>query len=175
MPKNNKGNRRSNNNNPEGYNQFSGSWMNSARERPIAAAGLAAAAVGASVFLWSRRSQISEQLSNISDQIGEMGSGGGSDDYEMADSGSSGSSMAGGSSGSWSGGSSSGSSSGSGGSSSGGSSGEFMGSGASGATGSGMSGGTGMGSSTGSTGGKSGKSGGGVSGSSAGGTNRSRS
>lgn len=60
------------NNNPEGRNQYSGSsWMDSARERPIAAAATAAAAVGAGVFLWSKRNQISEQLSNLSDQISD--------------------------------------------------------------------------------------------------------
>ena len=35
------------------------------------AAAAAAAAVGAGVFLWSKRSQISEQLSNLSDQISD--------------------------------------------------------------------------------------------------------
>jgi hypothetical protein len=155
VPKNTKGNRRSNNNNPEGYNQFSSSWMDTARERPVAAAGLAAAAVGASVFLWSRRSQISEQISNLSDQIGEWNEnmssrGGSSDDFEMA-------------------GSESSFSSGSSGSRSTGSSSQFggamSGSGASGSAGSGMSGGTGLGSTTGASasggrkGGASGKSG----------------
>src|SRR3712207_3755547 len=135
----------------------SGGVREMARERPVAAAGLAAAAVGAGVFLWSRRSQISEQLSHLSDQIGEMTSRGGSEEFEMAD---------GGSSESWSSGSSSGS---------GGSSGEFMGSGGSGSMGSGMSGVTGMGSSSGSSGGKSGKGGrSGGSTSSASGSNRSR-
>jgi hypothetical protein len=45
--------------------------MDSARERPMAAAATAAAAVGAGVFLWSKRNQISEQLSNLSDQISD--------------------------------------------------------------------------------------------------------
>ena len=63
--------RRSNNNNPEGYNQYNSGWMDTARERPVATAAAAAAAVGAGVFLWSKRGQISEQLANISDQIGE--------------------------------------------------------------------------------------------------------
>ncbi len=63
--------RRSNNNNPEGYNQYNSGWMDTARERPVATAAAAAAAVGAGVFLWSKRGQISEQLSHISDQIGE--------------------------------------------------------------------------------------------------------
>jgi hypothetical protein len=37
----------------------------------MAAAATAAAAVGAGVFLWSKRNQISEQLSNLSDQISD--------------------------------------------------------------------------------------------------------
>ena len=60
------------NNNPSGRNQYS-DWgvMEMARERPIAAAAAAAGAAAAGLFLWSKRSQISHQLSNISDQIGE--------------------------------------------------------------------------------------------------------
>jgi hypothetical protein len=93
MPRNTQSNRggnrgRSKNNNPEGYNQYNRGWMDTARERPVAAAAAAAAAVGASVFLWSRRSQISEQLNNLSDQIGEwsetMSARGGSEEFEMA-------------------------------------------------------------------------------------------
>ena len=64
-------NQRGRNNNPEGHNQYSNGWMDSARERPFAAAATAAAAVGAGVFLWSRRNQISDQISNLSDQIGD--------------------------------------------------------------------------------------------------------
>ena len=41
------------------------------RERPIAAATAAAGAAAAGLFLWSRRAQISNQLSSLSDQIGE--------------------------------------------------------------------------------------------------------
>jgi len=59
------------NNNPEGRNQFSGGFRDIARDRPVATAAAAAGAVAAGVFLWSKRSQISEQLSHISDQIGE--------------------------------------------------------------------------------------------------------
>ena len=62
---------RGRNNNPEGRNQYSSSWMDTARDRPIAAAATAAAAVGAGVFLWSKRNQISEQISNLSDQISD--------------------------------------------------------------------------------------------------------
>jgi hypothetical protein len=63
--------RGSNNNNNEGRNQYSSGVVDYARERPATAAVAAAAAVGAGVFLWSRRSQITEQLSGISDQIGQ--------------------------------------------------------------------------------------------------------
>lgn len=66
---------RARNNNPEGRNQYSSSWMDTARDRPIAAAATAAAAVGAGVFLWSKRNQISEQISNLSDQISDWREG----------------------------------------------------------------------------------------------------
>lgn len=63
-------NRRGRNNNPQGHNQYTG-WMDTARERPMAAAAAAAVAVGAGVFLWSRRDQISNQLTELSDQVGQ--------------------------------------------------------------------------------------------------------
>jgi len=65
----NRGGNRGRNNNPEGRNQYSGGMVDMARERPMATALGAAAAVGAGVFLWSRRNQISDQLSNLSEQI----------------------------------------------------------------------------------------------------------
>ena len=43
------------------------------RERPIAAATAAAGAAAAGLFLWSKRAQISNQLNNLSDQIGQWG------------------------------------------------------------------------------------------------------
>jgi hypothetical protein len=43
--------------------------MSMVRDRPVAAAAAAAGAAAAGLFLWSRRSQISNQLSNLSDQI----------------------------------------------------------------------------------------------------------
>ncbi len=64
-------NNRSRNNNPAGRNQYSGSWVDAAKDRPMTTAAAAAAAVGAGVFLWSKRNQISEQLSNLSDQISD--------------------------------------------------------------------------------------------------------
>lgn len=54
-----------NNNNAEGRNQYSNGW----KDRPMATAAAAVAAVGAGVFLWSRRGQISEQFGNLSDQV----------------------------------------------------------------------------------------------------------
>jgi hypothetical protein len=45
--------------------------MELARERPVAAAAVAASAAAAGLFLWSKRTQISDQLSNLSDRIGE--------------------------------------------------------------------------------------------------------
>lgn len=64
-----KSNQRGRNNNPEGHNQYSGGWMDTAKEKPFTTAAAAAAAVGAGVFLWSRRNQISDQISNLSGQI----------------------------------------------------------------------------------------------------------
>mgnify|MGYP001040054092 CR=1 FL=1 len=56
MPKNSS---RSRNNNPTRRNQYSSDWMDTIRERPIAAAAVAAASVGAGVFLWSKRNALS--------------------------------------------------------------------------------------------------------------------
>ena len=64
-------NSRGRNNNPSGRNQYSNDWMNSIKERPIAAAAVAAASVGAGVFLWSKRNALSEQMSNLSSQISD--------------------------------------------------------------------------------------------------------
>jgi hypothetical protein len=74
MPRNT--NRGGRNNNPTGRNQYS-DWgvMEMARERPLAAAAAAAGAAAAGLFLWSKRTAISNQLSNISDQIDEWREG----------------------------------------------------------------------------------------------------
>ena len=66
---------RGKNNNPEGHNQYSSGWLDSARERPLTAAAAVGGAVAAGVFLWSRRNQISDQLSGLSEQIGEWRDG----------------------------------------------------------------------------------------------------
>src|SRR5437868_9378127 len=70
MPRSNS--RDGRNNNPSGGNQYS-DWgvMELARERPFAAAAAAASAAAAGLFLWSKRAQISNQLSSLSDQIGD--------------------------------------------------------------------------------------------------------
>ena len=74
MARNNRGGRNNSggrNNNPEGRNQYSGGVMDLARERPLTAAAVTAGAAAAGLFLWSRRSQISNQLSSLSDQVSE--------------------------------------------------------------------------------------------------------
>jgi len=77
--------RRGQNNNPEGRNQYSG-MMSMVRENPITAAAAVGSAVAAGVFLWSRRNQISDQLSNLSDQISEWRDGFRSDSDASSDS-----------------------------------------------------------------------------------------
>ncbi len=69
MPRNNKRGR--SNNNPSGRNQYSSDWMDTVRSRPMASAAAAAAAVGAGVFLWSKRSQIGDQISRLSEQVSD--------------------------------------------------------------------------------------------------------
>ena len=61
------------NNNPTGRNQYSGGVLDLAREKPIAAAAVAAGAAATGLFLWSKRAQITDQLTNLSDQINEWG------------------------------------------------------------------------------------------------------
>jgi hypothetical protein len=79
------------NNNPEGRNQYSSGLMGSARDNPLAAAAAIGGAVAAGVFLWSRRNQISDQVSNLSDQLSEWREGMSSgSDQSADDSGSSG-------------------------------------------------------------------------------------
>ena len=77
------------NNNPEGRNQYSSDWMGTVRDRPMASAAAAAAAVGAGVFLWSRRNQISDQISRLSDQMSDWteqrGWAGSNSEMAMAD------------------------------------------------------------------------------------------
>jgi hypothetical protein len=46
-------------------------WADSAKERPLTTAAAAAGAVAAGVFLWSKRNQISDQITRLSDQISD--------------------------------------------------------------------------------------------------------
>ena len=81
----NRGGNRGRNNTPEGRNQYSG-VMGTARENPLAAAAAVGGAVAAGVFLWSRRNQITDQISNLSDQISEWRDGWNSgDEFGSAD------------------------------------------------------------------------------------------
>jgi hypothetical protein len=73
-------NRGGRNNNPQGHNQYDRGWVDTAKDRPMATAAAAAAAVGAGVFLWSRRNQITDQISHLSDQISDWRSGMSTDD-----------------------------------------------------------------------------------------------
>ena len=81
---------RGKNNNPEGHNQYNNGWMDTAKDKPFTTAAAAAAAVGAGVFLWSRRNQISGQISNLSDQISDWsqsmraGNGQASEEFALA-------------------------------------------------------------------------------------------
>lgn len=69
MPRENS--RRGGNSRSSRNESWSDSVIDVARERPIAAAAAAAGAAAAGLFLWSKRNQISQQLSNLSDQISE--------------------------------------------------------------------------------------------------------
>ena len=44
-------------------------WTETAKDRPFTTAAAAAGAAAAGVFLWSKRNQISDQISRLSDQI----------------------------------------------------------------------------------------------------------
>ena len=72
---NNRGGNRGRNNNPSGRNQYSNGWMDSVTDRPLATAAAVGGAVAAGVFLWSRRNQISDQLSSLSQQISDWRDG----------------------------------------------------------------------------------------------------
>jgi hypothetical protein len=84
MPRNSN---RGRNNNPSGRNQYSSDFgvTELVRERPLAAAAAAAGAAAAGLFLWSKRAQISSQLSNLSDQIGEWRESFSSGEFQSAD------------------------------------------------------------------------------------------
>lgn len=91
MARSNRGgsNRGSRSNNPSGRNQYSSDWgvLDMARERPIAAAAVAVGTAAAGLFLWTKRSQISDQLGNLSDQFSEWTQGMGSSGEDFDDTG----------------------------------------------------------------------------------------
>lgn len=62
-------------NNPAGHNQYDRGWVDSAKERPFTAAAAIGGAVAAGVFLWSKRNQISDQLSGLSEQLNDWREG----------------------------------------------------------------------------------------------------
>jgi hypothetical protein len=81
----------SRNNNPAGHNQYDRGWTDSVTDRPLTAAAAIGGAVAAGVFLWSRRNQISDQISSLSQQITDWREGMGSEgDMTSGDSGSEG-------------------------------------------------------------------------------------
>src|SRR3954471_23720133 len=80
------------NHNPEGRNQYSG-VMSTARDNPLATAAAVGGAVAAGVFLWPRRNQVSHQIGNLADQIGEWRDNLGSDSDFGSQGGSSGGSF----------------------------------------------------------------------------------
>ena len=53
----------------------SGGFLNAVRQRPLASAAIAAGAAGAGAFLWAKRSQLSNQFSDITDSLSERFSG----------------------------------------------------------------------------------------------------
>ena len=64
-------------------------WTETAKDNPVKAAAAAAGAVAAGVFLWSKRNQISNQISRLSDQVtdwaDEMRSGSSSRELAMTE------------------------------------------------------------------------------------------
>jgi len=74
-----------NNNNPTGRNQYTNDWLSPAKDHPLATAAAVAGAVGAGVFLWSKRNQVSNQVSKISQTASEMSRKAGSKASEWID------------------------------------------------------------------------------------------
>lgn len=63
-------------------------WAQTAKDNPLRTAAVAAGTVAAGVFLWSKRNEISDQISSLSDQItdwaNEMRGGEGGNSRELA-------------------------------------------------------------------------------------------
>ena len=66
MPQRSNSNR---NSGRSGDQSIMSNWGETAKERPFTTAAAAAGAVAAGVFLWSRRNQITDQISRLSDQL----------------------------------------------------------------------------------------------------------
>ena len=64
-------------------------WGQTAKDNPLKSAAIAAGAVATGVFLWSKRNEISNQISELSDQIAdwtnEMRNGGGSRELALTE------------------------------------------------------------------------------------------
>ena len=64
-------------------------WGQTARDNPLKSAAIAAGAVATGVFLWSKRNEISNQISELSDQIAdwtnEMRNGGSSRELALTE------------------------------------------------------------------------------------------
>lgn len=61
---------RSNRSNSRSSDQsMMGHWTDTAKDNPVKTAAAAAGAVAAGVFLWSKRNQISNQISRLSEQV----------------------------------------------------------------------------------------------------------
>ena len=62
--------RRRTNNNPSGNNQYTGTGSR-VSDHPLVTAAVVTGAAAAGLFLWSRRNELSEQISSLSDQLTE--------------------------------------------------------------------------------------------------------
>ena len=88
MPRNQ--NNRSNRGGGRSSERSAFGWTDTARENPLATAAAVGAAAAAGAFLWSRRNQISDQLSQLSDQFSEWTENrgfAGSDEFELESTG----------------------------------------------------------------------------------------
>jgi hypothetical protein len=56
------------NNNSKGRNQYSG-MIGTARANPLSTAAAVGGAVAAGLLLWSRRTQISDEIGNLADRV----------------------------------------------------------------------------------------------------------
>ena len=68
---NNRSNYSSSNSSRSSSKPMMSGWASTAKERPVATAAAVGAAAAAGVFLWSRRNQISDQLSHMNEQISD--------------------------------------------------------------------------------------------------------